>query len=212
MADPTDITRRVIMSFLEKTGVAARFPPRSPPQYVETKVRETIESWNLDIPKEKYEKSLVNGMHLGYAPFHHAPYGLQIALSLFTFCAMIFDDGVLVDPSAMRGFVSRFCDGEPQLAPILDRFVECASNLRRFLHEYGANTVHSALLMYANEELWYTQRANKLVLRPDAGGYIEYSRYKSGVAEPYAFGIWPKDICDNTEDYIQAIPSVSTHR
>ena len=84
--------------------------------------------------------------------------------------------------------------------------VEATNNLRQFLHEYGANTVHSSLLMFANEELWYTRHTDKLVLRPDAGGYIEYSRYKSGVAEPYAFGIWPKDIFDNAEDYIQAIP------
>ncbi|KAK7688327.1 hypothetical protein QCA50_008699 [Cerrena zonata] len=145
-------------------------------------------------------------MHLGYAPFHHASYDLQVALSLFTFCAMIFDDAVLIDPNAVQEFVPRFCDGKPQLAPLLDRFVEAASHLRGFLHEYGANSVHSALLMYVNEEVWDAKGAKNMVLHPDAGGYIEYARYKNGVAEPYAFGIWPKALFSDTGEYIQAMP------
>ena len=206
MTDTTNVTRRAILSFLEKTGVAAHFPPRSSPQFVETKVREIIQSWELDIPKEKYEKTIVTGLHLGCAPFHHVSDEFQIALSLFSFCAVVFDDATLVEPNAMREFVPRFCDGKAQLAPILDRLIETASHLRQFLHEYGANTVHSALLMFANEELWHAQHPKQLTVQPDAGGYIEYSRYKNGIPEPYAFAIWPKAICENAEDYIQAIP------
>ena len=206
MAGTTDVARRVIVSFLEKTGVMARFPPRSPPQDVETKVREIIQSWDLDIPKDKYEKSIVSGIHFGTAPFQHTSHDLQISFSLFSFCAFMFDDAALIDPNAMREFVPRFCDGKPQLAAVLNRMVEAASSIRHFLHEYGANTVHPALLMYANEELWYAQRPKQMTIHPDAGGYIDYSRYRGGIAEPYAFAIWPKAICESAEDYIQAIP------
>ena len=181
-----DVARQVIVSFLTKTGVTAQFPPMSPPLCVETKVREIIQSWDLDISKDKYEKYIVTGVHTGYAFFQHASYDVQVAFSLFSFCVIIFDDSVgLVDPNAIRDFVPRFCDRKPQLAPILDRMIEATTNLRPFLHEYAANAVHSALLMYANEELWYTQRAQKLVLRPDAGRYIEYSRYKSEIGRAH---------------------------
>lgn len=206
MVDAGAIARQAILSYFEKSNVKERFPPRSLPQSVEVKVRKVIHSWNLDIPAEKYEKYIVNAMHLGWAPFTHTSYDLQVALSLFTFCALIFDDAMLVDPKAMQEFVPRFCDGKPQLAPVLGRLVEAANDLRTFLHEYGANTVHSALLMFANEEVWYGKGAKDLVLQPDAGGYIEYSRYKNGITEPFAFSIWPKAICNNTGEYIQAVP------
>ena len=206
MAGTTDVARRVIVSFLEKTGVTTHFPPRSPPQHVETKVREIIQSWDLGIPKDKYEKTLVAGLHFGYAPYQHTSYDLQIAFSLFSFCVIAFDDAALIDPNAMRDFVPRFCDGKPQLAPLLDQLVNTANDLRPFLHEYGANTMHPALLMFANEELWYTQHAKQSMIQPDAGAYIEYSRYKTGITESYAFGVWPKAICEGAEDYIQAIP------
>lgn len=206
MTNTTNATRRAIMSFLEKTGVAAHFPPRSPPQYVETKVREIIQSWELDISKDKYEKTIVTGLHLGCAPFRHVSDEFQIALSLFSFCVVVFDDATLVEPNTVREFVPRFCDRKAQLAPVHNCFVEAANDLRQFLHEYGANTAHSALLMFANEELRHAQHPKQLTMQPYAGGYIEYSRYKNGIPEPYAFGIWPRDICDNTEDYIQAIP------
>ena len=119
---------------------------------------------------------------------------------------MLDDGAALIDPNAIRDFVPRFCDGKPQLAPILDRMIEVTNDLRQFLHEYGANIVHASLLRYVNEELWYTQHPKQLTMQPDAGGYVEYSRYKTGIPEPYAFAIWPKAICENAEDYIQAIP------
>lgn len=204
--DVDAIARRAILSYLKKSFVEGHIRPRSPPEYVETKVRETIRVWNLDIPEANYEKYVVNCIHLGYAPFQHTSYDLQIAIALFSFCAMIFDDAVLVDATAIQEFVPRFCAGKRQTCRVLDHLVETSSDLCAYLHEYGANTVFSAVLMYTNQELWDGKGAKDLVLRPDAEGYIEYSRIKNGIAEPFAFSIWPKSLGVDAGEYIQAIP------
>ncbi|CAL1716300.1 unnamed protein product [Somion occarium] len=200
------ISRRAILSYLQQTGAAKRFPPRSPPTTVDHTVREVIRSWNLDIPENVYERYIVCGVDIGFAAYQHTPYDLQIAIALFTFCATIFDDRTWLDPKAMREFIPRFCLGQPQLHPLLDRFVESTMNLRKFFPLYTANTICSAVLEYANEEVYCAEDVDQTMLRPGAWQYVEYTRLKSGIPEPYAIGIWPSSVCSDLKEYVQAIP------
>ena len=200
------ISRRAILHYLHKSNAATRFPPRTAPTFVETKTRETIKSWKLDIPEHLYERYIVAGLDIGFAAYQHTSYDFQIAVSLFTFCATIIDDVDLVDTQALREFIPRLCTGKLQLRPILNHFVHTTVALREFFPEYPANTLYSALLSYVNEELYCVNGAKDLVLSSEAGQYVEYCRFKNGIPEPYALSIWPKDICPDISDYIQAIP------
>lgn len=200
------VARQSILYFLQKTRAAELFPPRTPPPVVDATVRDTIRSWKLDIPEHLYERYIVAGLDIGFAAYHHTSYDHQIAMSLFTFCATVIDDATLVDNQALREFIPRFCTGQPQLRPLLNRFVESIVTLREFYPEYPANTLYSAVLSYVNEEVYCGNEAKELLLSPEAGQYVEYSRFKGGVPEPYAIGIWPRDICPDVGEYIQAIP------
>lgn len=166
-----------------------------------------MQSWDLDIPREQCEKSLIAGLHIGCSAYEHASYDYQVAMSLFTTCAIFLDDG-LIDAQAVREFVPRFYTKEPQLSPALDRFVETTKHLCTFLPDYGANAVYASVLDYANEELWLSGDGKDLVLHPDSRCYVESSRIKGGMGAPHAFGIWPKSICADIKEYIQGIPSV----
>ena len=202
------ISRKAILNFLQKSRAAARFPPRTAPPPVESKTREIIRSWKLDIPEHLYEKYIVAGIDIGFAAYQHTTHELQIAVSLFTFCATIIDDVALVDTQSLREFIPRLCTGRPQLRPILDHFVQTTVALREFFPEYPANALYSAVLSYVNEEVYCGNEAKELVLSPEAGQYVEYSRFKGGVPEPYALSVWPKDICPDVSEYIQAVPWV----
>lgn len=191
---------------MKTTRFPDRFPPRTPPVAVEEKAREIVKSWKLDIPEETYERYIVIGLDIGYAAFQHTPHAVQIAVSVFTFCATMFDDAAGTDIAAMREFIPRVCDGRPQLHPILTHFVECTGALREFLPDYTSNMVHTGTMAFANEELCGWQDANKLTLHPDAGNFVEYSRYKNGISEPYAACIWPRSMCPDVGEYVQAFP------
>ena len=206
MDSTSAIARKAILNFLQKSRAGARFPPRMAPPTVETRTRETIKSWKLGIPEHLYEKYIVTGIDIGFAAYQHTAYDLQIAVSLFTFCATIVDDVALIDTQALREFIPRLCTGRPQLRPILDHLVHTTVALREFFPEYPANTLYSAVLSYVNEEVYCGNEAKQLVLSPEAGQYVEYSRFKGGIPEPYALCIWPKDICPDVGEYIQAVP------
>ena len=198
--------RRIILDFLERTHLADRFPPRTAPPAVEAKVRETVKSWKLDITDEMANKYIVVGLDIGYAAYQHTPHIVQIAMSLFTFCVTMFDDSVGVDAQALQEFVPRICHGKPQLHPILTHLLECADMITQQLPNYTANTIHSGLMAFVNEELSGRDDGYQIALKPDACTYIEYSRYKNGLPEPFAACIWPMSMCPDVNEYIQAFP------
>lgn len=199
------VARRSILDFLRRTKCEAYFPPRTPPPAVEAQVRETVRKWNLDQTEEYYEKHLIVGLDIAYAAYQHTPYEVQIAVALFTFCATVLDDAA-IDMRATHEFIARFCAGEPQLHPILTRFIETAGALREFVPEYTANTIYPSMLSFVNEDLYGRKGAQQLVLCADSGDYIDYSRFKGGMPEPYAVCIWPRSICPDAEEYVQALP------
>ena len=205
--DPTTANaRRVVLDFLQRTRFPDRFPPRTAPPAVETKVRETVKSWKLDITDQIADQYIVVGLDIGYAAYQHTPYEIQIDMTLFTFCATMFDDAVGTDMNAMREFIPRICRGKPQLHPILSHFVDYADKLTGYLPDYTANMVHTGMMAFANEELCGWKDANQMTLKAEASNYIEYSRYKNGISEPYAACIWPSELCPEVSEYIQAFP------
>lgn len=206
MDNTTQIARRSLLRFLQESRFAERFPPRSPPPAIEAQVREIVRSWKLNIPENTHEKHLIVGVHFGYAAYQHTPYAVQIAVALFTFCATMFDSGVVDDMQALREFIPRFCAGQPQLHPILTQFIATVGALREFLPEYSANLVYPSMMSYANEELYCWKGANELTLQAESGSYIEYSRLKSGMPEPFIACIWPHTMCPDVGEYVQAFP------
>lgn len=198
--------RRYTLDFFQKTRLTERFPPRSRPVVVETTVREATRAWKLDISDEVYEKCIVVGLDMGYASYQHAPHALQIAVALVTFCATMFDEAVVGDVQAMREFCPRLCTGQPQLHPILTRFVEAGGVLRGFLPDYTANMVYPCLMAFANEELFCWGGANEITLHPEGANYIDYSRFKSGLPEAFVVCIWPRSMFPEVGEYVQALP------
>ena len=203
--------RRIILEFMEKTRLADRFPTITVASAVEAKVRETFKSWELNITDETAEEYIIVGLEMCYAAYQHTPHAVQIAMALFSICVAMLDDVVGTDIQSMREFVPSICRGKPQLHPLLTHFVECADMITQYLPNYTANMIHCGLMAYVNEELNVKDNGSQLVLKPDTSSYIEYSRYKSGVPEPYAASMWPRSICPDVNEYIQAFPWVSSH-
>lgn len=197
--------RQAIVHVIQETRAADRFPPRAPPVSVENKVREVVHAWNLGIPKEQIERRLLTACHLCCSSYQHTSLDFQIAMSLFTVGIVIIDDG-LISAQALREFGPRLFTRELQMEPSLNRLLERAKDVCAYLPDYGTHRFLAGILTFANEELWFSGDGKDLAIHAMSGKYIEYSRWASGVPEPYAFGIWPTYICPDITEYVQAIP------
>ena len=69
MDSTLDIARRSLSDFLQRTKFPERFPNRLPPPSVERSARETVRSWQLDIPEHIYRKHLDVGINIGFAAY-----------------------------------------------------------------------------------------------------------------------------------------------
>ncbi|CAL1716263.1 unnamed protein product [Somion occarium] len=204
--DPKILAREIIMSFLQRTQLIKRFGP-PPDLAVDSKVRETIDSWNLGIPPDILEMRIQCGVAVGALGYRHASFELQVAVALFCFIVACFDDG-LIGEKARREFLPRYYLNQPQLHVVPERMIETALALRKFVPLYSGNIILSALLQYANEDVFYMDESVVLTqdLQPEAREYVEFVRLNDGIPGPFIVCIWPTSICPDVKEYIQALP------
>ena len=197
-------------------GLISQFPDAIPDLSSESQrpnpiteriVRETIQFWDLGIPSHVHERFFIYGHSIAATAYHHVQSPeLQAQVALFTGLAILVDDGMMGIPP-IQEFVSRFTSGLPQLHPSLDRFAETVRGLSKYFTPYGANAILSSTIGYVNSEL-FERELSDMQLSVGSGRYADYTRERTGYVEAYAVFVWPKDEFPDTQEYIQAFPSV----
>ncbi|TCD67983.1 terpene cyclase [Steccherinum ochraceum] len=173
-------TRRIILKFFERTRMSGRFRFRGIDPAVERKAREIARSWELAVPQNVLEKYLTLGLIMATTAYQ-----------------------------ALREFSSRFCDGTPQLHPILSHLVSELSVIRDHYSSYGANAITVSLLDFFNAEMFARDEGGTQVHGAQAAEYVDYFRWKTGLGEAFAAMIWPRALFPETRRYIQAMPYAS---
>ncbi|KAF9237731.1 isoprenoid synthase domain-containing protein, partial [Melanogaster broomeanus] len=135
---------------------------------------------------------------------------LQIWIAIFTGYAICIDDMPERFPEEMqniRAFNDRFVRGEKQGNAVLDAFADTLREIPRvFGGSVPANLVTTSILNFvtANVIEWETRDMQILAT---AKQYPTYQRTLSGIAEAYAFMVFPSDLPFG--QYIQAIPEMT---
>ncbi|KAI0073462.1 terpenoid synthase [Panus rudis PR-1116 ss-1] len=209
-SDNISVAQNTILEFLHRTAMFDVIRPFEIPLEIISAVRNAVNSWGIDIdlPQRILDNYIDCAIDLGHAIYSHTSYDVQISVSLYTLCSLLFDDGV-VGRDAAREFVPRLALGKPQLHPILEQYVQCTLALRNYLPLYGANALITATLDFANFELLRSDETHSLDLKPGALDFIEYARQKDGFAEGFVAAIWPKSDFPDVKSYIQAFADVT---
>jgi len=112
------------------------------------------------------------------------------------------------DPVALATFQQHYSTGQQQVDPFFDHFTAQFSKLWEYYHPIGANVAVSALVDFASA-CYLEIMTEGMNISPAATHYPDYLRLKSGVADFYAFGIWPAAQFPDIRVYVQAAPAVS---
>lgn len=198
--------RHALLRFFHATGLHNHFGARTHP-VVEDTVLKTIQLWGLQIPDGVWQKYAFCALDIATTAYRATTVDQQISVALFTFLATLFDDA-LMGLDAMREFVPRFYGGLPQTHPILTRFHQMTLELGTYCPHITANTLVSATMEYANAEVFVREGRDQVAsrLQRESSEYIEYVRMKEGIPEVYAVLVWPRDMCPDVTQYVQAIP------
>jgi hypothetical protein len=112
------------------------------------------------------------------------------------------------DSSSLATFQQRYLASLPQVDPFFDHFATHLNKIWGYYHPIAANSAVSALIDYANGCSLETVTEG-MKISPAAAHYPDYVRHKSGVAEFYAFGLWPVAQFSDIRAYVQAVPAIS---
>ena len=112
------------------------------------------------------------------------------------------------DPTALTTFQHLYLTGQPQVDPFFDHFTAQFRGLWEHYHPIGANVSVSALIDFVSG-CYLEIMTEGMKINPVAAHYPDYVRLKSGIADFYAFAIWPAAQFPDITVYVQALPAVS---
>lgn len=146
---------------------------------------------------------------MGEMSYHHHDYELKFLISLFTFFMIYIDDrSSRYDPAPFAAFQQNYALQRPQLDPVLDHFAGCLASMWNYYDPFTANAIVASALEFINGCYLESLTAN-MEVNPCADRYPYFLRSKTGVAQAYAFMIFPKAVHPSPRSFIQAAPSVS---
>lgn len=112
------------------------------------------------------------------------------------------------DPVALATFQQRYLTRQPQVDPLFDYFTAYLNTIWEYYHPIAANASVSALVDYASA-CYLEIITEGMKTSPAAAHYPDYVRQKTGIADFYAFGLWPAAQFPDVRVYVQAAPAIS---
>jgi hypothetical protein len=112
------------------------------------------------------------------------------------------------DPTPFSVFQQRYLASEKQLDPVMDQFAIHLRDMWKHYSAFSANAVVSSAFEFVNG--CYLERLTEgMAINSNASRYPYFLRSKTGVAQAYAFMIFPKAQHPDITSYIQAVPSLT---
>jgi len=109
---------------------------------------------------------------------------------------------------ALATFQQHYLTSQPQADPLFDYFVVHLNKIWEYYHPIAANAGVSSMVDYISG-CYLEIMTEGMKISPTAAHYPDYVRQKTGVADFYAFALWPAAQFPDIKDYVQAVPAIA---
>ncbi|KAI0550933.1 isoprenoid synthase domain-containing protein [Xylaria curta] len=172
------------------------------------------EAARIGIPYPEGSKSWYSfhaGANYGYLCYRNLPLEIRIYTGIFTWLAILVDDGANKDPEEWHQFVPRFLAGDEgqhhsDLAREWDRWLRQSY---RFYSPVVANFIITSGLNFVNACALEGSEVPKMTRTKGGESWAYYFRDKNGIAEAYSYMTFPKAICPDVACYMEAVPDMN---
>ncbi|KAI1130161.1 isoprenoid synthase domain-containing protein [Nemania abortiva] len=148
------------------------------------------------------------GANYAYLCYPNLPLELRVYSGIFTWLAIIVDDGGKKDPEEWHQFIPRFLAGAAQhnrLAQEWDRWLRLAFE---YYSPTAANFIITSSLNFTNACALEGSELPQMTRTAGGENFADYLRDKNGLAEAYAWMTFPRTACPNISSYIEAVPDI----
>lgn len=187
MPIPLTTYKQIVEDFLSEAGF--QLPDYAQDEAFDQEVIDTCLDQELPAKRMEVIARLGAAAARWFYPKHDRH--LQIAIAKFTALAFTIDDLGSVFPEPLRTYRSRLAMGQPQDAKIMQSLLMQSHEVGQRYDCWDADMIFKAVLEFFSANLVEIERGAKLQPTDSTPSFTSYFRLKSGVAEPFAYFIFP---------------------
>ncbi|KAJ8133476.1 hypothetical protein O1611_g150 [Lasiodiplodia mahajangana] len=148
------------------------------------------------------------GANYAYVCYPNLPLEFRLWPGIYTWLATTVDDDAYKNPEEWSQFVPRFFTGTKQHNSVAQEF----DRWLRLSYEYYSPTIASSIitasLNFVNATVLEGSEVPKMVRTAGGENWAYYFREKTGIAEVYSLMTFPKTLCPEMSQYMEALPDM----
>ncbi|KAJ2988178.1 hypothetical protein NUW58_g4118 [Xylaria curta] len=149
------------------------------------------------------------GANYGYLCYANLPLEARIYAGIFTWLAILVDDGANKDPEEWHQFVPRFLTASEHHNNVAQEFDRWLRLSYQHYSPVVANFIITSSLNFVNACALEGSEMPKMTRTAGGESWAYYIRDKNGVAEAYAWMTFPKAVCPDVSCYMEAVPDMA---
>jgi hypothetical protein len=124
--------------------------------------------------------------------YHSTPFEVQRIIGIYTTYAIAIDDRAQEMKHDLKDFSTLLLSEKPQGNKLLQSFAHFMKPMRQIFGQFGGDMVIKDSLQFVSSCYLEAEAKDRLLFPEDAPEFAQYLRLKTGVAEAYAFMLFPE--------------------
>ncbi|KAJ8112541.1 hypothetical protein ONZ43_g5372 [Nemania bipapillata] len=151
------------------------------------------------------------GSNYAYLCYRNLPLEPRIYTGIFTWLAIMVDDGANKDPGEWHQFIPRFLTGARHHSLLAQEWDRCIRRCYQYYSDIAANFITTSALNFTNACALEGSEVPKMTRTAGGESWAYYFRDKNGVAEAYSWMTFPKAVCPEVSWFMEAIPDMNRY-
>ncbi|KAK6857667.1 hypothetical protein PG995_006494 [Apiospora arundinis] len=147
------------------------------------------------------------GVYYAHVCYPRHPLEVRIYTGIYTWLAVLVDDGAKKDPREWSGFVARF-PSIPQPSPVAQAWASYIQRSYEYYDHWAASFIVTSSLNFVNASALANAELPHYVPTVGAKSWPYYLRDKDGLSEAYALLTFPRALYPHIACYMEALPDM----
>ncbi|KAI1260797.1 isoprenoid synthase domain-containing protein [Xylariaceae sp. FL1019] len=172
------------------------------------------EAFRIGIPYAEGSRSWFAfevGVYYAQLCYPSHPLEIRVYTGIFTWLAVLVDDGASKDPEEWQQFLPRFYSACPQTSLVAQSWADCLRLSYRYYSPIVANFIITSALNFVNANALEGSEIPRMERTRGGESWPYYLRDKDGISEAYVWLTFPDVLYPDVSCYMEAIPDMNKY-
>ncbi|KAI1420849.1 isoprenoid synthase domain-containing protein [Xylaria sp. FL1777] len=151
------------------------------------------------------------GVYYAHLCYPNHPLEVRVYAGIYTWLAVLVDDGACKDPSLWQDFMIRFQTGSGQATPLGQAWADYLRMSYKYYSPIVANFIITSSLNFTNANALEGSELPRMSRTAGGKNWPYYLRDKDGVSEAYVWMTFPKALYPDISLFMEAIPDMNKY-